>query len=111
MNPAMHSPVTLVVAMLVLAAGTYGFRLAGPLLRSRLTFPPRAERLMETSAVVLLASLVATTALTQGHGAAGVARPVGVAVAGVLAWRKVPFLAVVLAAAAVTAVLRLLGVE
>ncbi|MFD9206673.1 AzlD domain-containing protein [Streptomyces sioyaensis] len=111
MNPAMHSPVTLVVAMLVLAAGTYGFRLAGPLLRSRMTFPPRAERLMETSAVVLLASLVATTALTQGHGAAGVARPVGVAVAGVLAWRKVPFLAVVLAAAAVTAVLRLLGVE
>ncbi|MBM4794445.1 AzlD domain-containing protein [Streptomyces sioyaensis] len=111
MNPAMHSPVTLIVAMLVLAAGTYGFRLAGPLLRSRLTFPPRAERLMETSAVVLLASLVATTALTQGHGAAGIARPVGVAVAGVLAWRKVPFLAVVLAAAAVTAVLRLLGVE
>ncbi|RXS65311.1 AzlD domain-containing protein [Streptomyces sioyaensis] len=107
----MHSPVTLIVAMLVLAAGTYGFRLAGPLLRSRLTFPPRAERLMETSAVVLLASLVATTALTQGHGAAGIARPVGVAVAGVLAWRKVPFLAVVLAAAAVTAVLRLLGVE
>ncbi|MFI0902076.1 AzlD domain-containing protein [Streptomyces sioyaensis] len=111
MNSATHNPVTLVVAMLVLAAGTYGFRLAGPLLRSRLTFPPRAERLMETSAVVLLASLVATTALTQGHGAAGIARPAGVAVAGVLAWRKVPFLAVVLAAAAVTAVLRLLGVE
>ncbi|KUL39381.1 branched-chain amino acid transporter [Streptomyces sp. NRRL F-4489] len=106
----MHSPGALIVAMLVLAAGTYGFRLAGPLLRSRLTFPPRAERLMEVAAVVLLASLVATTALTEGHGAAGLARPAGVAVAGVLAWRKAPFLVVVLAAAAVTAVLRLLGV-
>jgi hypothetical protein len=64
---------------------------------------------MEISTIVLLASLVATTALTQGHGAAGIARPAGVVVAGVLAWRRVPFLAVVLAAAAVTAVLRLLG--
>ncbi|MFD8542723.1 AzlD domain-containing protein [Streptomyces sp. NPDC059649] len=111
MNSPMHSPGTLVVAMLVLAAGTYGFRLAGPLLRSRLTFPPRAARLMETSAIVLLAALVATTALTEGHGAAGIARPFGVAVAGVLAWRKVPFLVVVLAAAVATAGLRLVGVR
>jgi hypothetical protein len=36
---------------------------------------------------------------------------VGVLVAGVLAWRKAPFLVVVLAAAAVTALLRLLGVS
>ncbi|GAA2716307.1 hypothetical protein GCM10010315_27090 [Streptomyces luteosporeus] len=68
------------------------------------------RRFEEISAVVLLASLVATTALAEGHGPAGVARPAGVLVAGVLAWRKVPFLAVVLAAAAATAVLRLLGV-
>ncbi|NGO71898.1 AzlD domain-containing protein [Streptomyces boncukensis] len=101
---------TLVVAVLALAAGTYAFRLAGPLLRSRVAFPPRAERLLETGAVVLLAALIATTALTEGDGAAGVARPAGVAVAGVLAWRRVPFLAVVLTAAATTAVLRLLGV-
>ncbi|MBZ4019510.1 branched-chain amino acid transporter [Streptomyces purpurogeneiscleroticus] len=107
----MHSPLVLVVSILVLAVGTYGFRLAGPLLRSRITFPPRAERLMETAAVVLLASLVATTGLMEGHEAAGVARPVGVAVAGLLAWRKAPFVVVVLGAAVVTALLRLAGIH
>ncbi|GHC38303.1 AzlD domain-containing protein [Streptomyces cinnamoneus] len=106
----MNDPVALIAAMLVLAGGTFASRLAGPYLRSRITFPPRAEKLMEISTVVLLASLVATTALTEGHGPAGVARPVGVLAAGLLAWRKAPFLVVVLAAAAVTAVLRLLGI-
>ncbi|MCA6091895.1 AzlD domain-containing protein [Streptomyces sp. SCA3-4] len=101
---------TLVAAMLVLAGGTFAFRLAGPYLRSRATFPPRVEKLMGISTVVLLTSLVATTALTEGGGPAGVARPVGVLAAGLLAWRKVPFLIVVLAAAAATAALRLLGV-
>lgn len=106
----MPGSLTLAVAMLALAAGTFAFRLAGPLLRSRITLPPRAEKLMETAAIVLLAAVVATTALTEGHGPAGFARPAGVAVAGVLAWRKAPFLVVVLAAAATAAGLRLLGV-
>ncbi|MCX4749426.1 AzlD domain-containing protein [Kitasatospora sp. NBC_01287] len=101
----------LIAAALTLAAGTYGFRLAGPLLRSRLRFPPRVERLLETAAVVLLAGLVATTALFEGHGVVGPARPLGVLVGGVLAWRKAPFLAVVLAAAGTAAVLRFCGVS
>ena len=102
---------TLVVAgLLTLSAGTFAFRFSGPVLRQRITFPPWAERLLEVGAVVLLAALAATTALTEGHGFAGPARPAGVLAGGVLAWRKAPFLVVVLAAAAVTAVLRLLGV-
>jgi branched-subunit amino acid transport protein len=94
----------------MLAAGTYAFRLAGQALRDRISFPPRARKLLEAAAVILLAALVATTALTEGHGFSGPARPAGVLVGGVLAWRKAPFLAVVLAAAAVTALLRLIGV-
>lgn len=94
-------------AMLTLAAGTFAFRLAGPLLRSRVQFPPLVRRLLETAAVVLLTALVATSALTQGHGFAGYARPVGVAVGGLLAWRRAPILVVVIAAAATTALLRL----
>ena len=102
----------LVVAGIVtLAAGTYAFRLSGQVLRARITFPPRATRLLEAAAVVMLAALVATTALTEGHGFSGFARPAGVLVGGVLAWRKAPFLVVVAAAAAVTALLRLLGVH
>jgi len=103
---------TLVVAgMATLAAGTYVIRLSGQALRARITFPPRASKLLEAAAVILLAALVATTALTQGHGFAGLARPAGVLVAGVLAWRRAPFLVVVIAAAAVTALLRLAGVH
>ncbi|WP_116205865.1 AzlD domain-containing protein [Amycolatopsis circi] len=100
----------LIVATLVLAAGTYAFRLAGPLLRTKVRLSPRAERLMTLSAVVLLAALVATSALTQGHEFAGIARPAGVLAGGVLAWRKAPFVLVVIAAAATAALLRLAGV-
>lgn len=53
---------------------------------------------------------MATSALLDGHTFAGVARPVGVAVGGVLAVRGAPFIVVVVAAAGATAVLRLLGV-
>ncbi|MFD7919269.1 AzlD domain-containing protein [Streptomyces sp. NPDC059740] len=100
----------LAVGVAVLAAGTYALRLAGFALRDRLTVPSWAQRLMETATVVLLAALIATTALTEGHGPAGWARPAGVVAAGLLAWRGVPFLAVVLGAAAVSGGLRLLGV-
>ncbi|MBC3981839.1 AzlD domain-containing protein [Streptomyces sp. AC536] len=104
-----YSP-TVLVALLTLAAGTFVFRFTGPVLRSRLTFPPRAEHLLNTSAMVLLGSLVVTATLATGQHVGGVARPMGVVVGGVLACRKAPFLVVVIAAAAVTAVLRLLSV-
>ena len=107
----MKDPALVVAGLLTLSAGTFAFRFAGPVLRQRITFPPWAERLLETAAVVLLAALVATTGLTQGHHFAGLARPAGVLVGGVLAGRKAPFLVVVLAAASVTAVLRLLGIS
>ena len=106
----MKDPTLFAAGLITLSAGTFAFRLAGPVLRQRISFPPWAERLLETAAVILLAALVATTALTKGHGFAGLARPAGVLVGGMLAWRKAPFLVVVLAAAGTTAVLRLLGV-
>jgi branched-subunit amino acid transport protein len=102
--------VELLVGTVVLALGTFAFRFAGPVLRSRVKLSARAERLMALAAVVLLAALVAVSALTEGHGFAGFARPAGVLVAGALAWRKAPFVLVVVAAAATAALLRLAGV-
>ena len=107
MSTIAHHPVVLIASILTLAAGTYAFRLSGPLLRTRMNMPQSVQRILETAATVLLTALIATTALTEGHGLAGPARPLGVAVAGVLAWRKTPFLVVVLAATATTAMLRL----
>jgi branched-subunit amino acid transport protein len=108
----MNAPTTsaLVIGALVLGAGTYAFRVAGPLLAARFTLGERPRELMNRAAVVLLAALVAVAALVQGGSPAGIARPVGVLVGGVLAWRKVPFVIVVIAAAATAAGLRLLGV-
>jgi branched-subunit amino acid transport protein len=101
---------TLLVAIMVLAVGTFSLRIAGPMMRTRFELPARAEKVLAAAAVVLLAALVATAALTDGHGAAGIARPAGVLVGGVLALRKAPFVLVVVAAAATAAGLRLLGV-
>ncbi|MEU4196263.1 AzlD domain-containing protein [Kribbella sp. NPDC026611] len=105
----MNTPV-LLVAIGILALGTFSLRFAGPALRSRVEIPERVQQVLAVAAVVLLAALVATSALTAGHGPAGIARPAGVLVGGVLAWRKAPFVLVVVAAAATAAVLRVLGV-
>jgi branched-subunit amino acid transport protein len=98
------------LAIGVLAAITYSFRLAGPMLRGRVRISQGTEELFAIAAAILLVSLAATGAVTQGHGFAGWARPAGVLVAGVLAARRAPFPVVVIAAAATTALLRLAGI-
>ncbi|WRZ91350.1 AzlD domain-containing protein [Streptomyces sp. NBC_01007] len=97
-------------AVLALAVGTYVFRLTGPLLHGRVELSARVRRLLSAGAVVLLVALLATGALTEAHGFAGWARPAGVLAGGALAWRRAPFVLVVLGAAATTAALRMAGV-
>ncbi|MBP2326124.1 branched-subunit amino acid transport protein [Kibdelosporangium banguiense] len=106
----MISPLALIGAVLILAVGTFAFRIAGPVLRSRVELSPRVEKLMMVGVAVLFSALVATSALIDNQEFAGFARPAGVLVGGVLAWRKAPFVVVVIAAAATAAGLRLLGV-
>ncbi|SCE89205.1 Branched-chain amino acid transport protein (AzlD) [Micromonospora viridifaciens] len=100
----------LIAVIIALAAGTYGFRLAGVLLRDRLELPEWARLLLPVGAATLLAALAATAALTEAGAFAGYARPAGVLVGLLLAWRRAPFVLVVVAAAGTTALLRLLGV-
>lgn len=124
----MTESVTLLLAVGLLAVGTYAFRLAGPLLRGRFTLSVAAERVLAVATVVLLAALVATAAMTEGDGFAGWARPAGVLVGGVLALRlascsarqapskletwlaQAPLVVVLVAAAGTAALLRALGV-
>ncbi|WFF06378.1 AzlD domain-containing protein [Micromonospora sp. WMMD1076] len=101
----------LIAVILALAAGTYGFRVAGVLLRDRLDLPEWSRHLLPVGAATLLAALAATAALTEAGGFVGCARPAGVLVGLLLAWRRAPFVLVVVAAAATTAVLRLLVVS
>lgn len=104
------STTTLIAVIAVLAVGTYSMRLAGAALGGRLQLSPGVARILPLAAVALLAALAATAALTDANSFAGVARPVGV-LAGVLAaWRRLPFVLVVVIAAATAALLRLAGV-
>ena len=100
----------LIAVILALAVGTYGFRVAGVLLGDRLDLPDWSRQLLPVGAAALLAALAATAALTEAGGFAGYARPAGVLVGVVLAWRRAPFVLVVVAAAGTTALLRLAGV-
>ncbi|MCP3099917.1 AzlD domain-containing protein [Myxococcus sp. K15C18031901] len=98
-----------VLWILVLAAGTYAFRLAGPLLSERLHVSSRAQELMSLATIAMLSALVATATLTASGGFSGWARPAGVLVGAVLAWRRLPFVVVVAASALAAAGLRLAG--
>jgi branched-subunit amino acid transport protein len=101
----------LIAVILTLAVGTYTMRLAGVVLRERLELAPSLQRLLPMAAAALLAALATTAALTEHGGFAGIARPAGVAVGAVLAWRRAPFVIVVIVAAATAALLRLAGVD
>jgi uncharacterized membrane protein len=96
-------------SILVLGAGTYLFRLTGPLLRSRWQPSERTARLLSAAAVILLLALAATATFTEAGRFAGPARVIGVAIGAILAIRRAPFPVVVLAAAAGAALARLAG--
>ncbi|THV31211.1 AzlD domain-containing protein [Glycomyces paridis] len=101
---------TMLAAILALAAGTYLIRLSGAVLRNRITLTPRAEAVLKAGAVVVLLALAATSTLLVEGAWAGWALPAGVLVGTALAWRKAPLAVVVIAAAATTALLRLAGI-
>ncbi|MCO1578703.1 AzlD domain-containing protein [Crossiella sp. SN42] len=96
--------------VLLLAGGTYALRAAGPFLRDRLEISERLQRGLALAAIALLSALVLTQAVLDGQGFAGWARPAGVLVGAVAAWRKLPFVVVVLLAAGTAAGLRLAGI-
>ena len=93
-------------ALLGLAAVAYGLKAAGPVLAGGRELGPELRRVLELIAVPLLAALILVQTLDGGERIALDARVPALAVAGVLVWRRAPFLVVVLAAAATAAVLR-----
>jgi uncharacterized membrane protein len=90
--------------------GTMALKAAGPLLLGTRPLPQRARRVVALLAPALLAALVATSAVASGQQLVADARLIGLGV-GILAIAlRAPILAVVLAAAAATALARLAGI-
>jgi hypothetical protein len=104
------SDVTLVLAVLALAAGTYAVRLGGVHFGgSRLSL--RLQHWGDPAVIVLIAGVAATATLFDGQSFAGWARVAGVTTAAVLAAMRVPLVVVVVAAAGVAASARALGID
>ena len=100
-----------IAGIAILSLGTYLMRLGGAKLGNRLAFSERSQALLSDAATVLLFSVALATTFYEGAHFAGMARVLGVAFAVFLAWRKVPLIGVIIAAAVVTALLRLAGIN
>lgn len=95
-------------AILILAAGAYGFKVLGVLVGGRFEAPliRRAILLLPPalfSAVIALQTFERSTELVFD------ARAVGLVAAAFAAWRKLPFIVIIVVAMAATALVRLVA--
>jgi len=95
--------------VLIASIAALAIKLVGFLVPVRVLDKPVVARSSDLMTVGLLAALVATQTLTSGQSVELDARLPAVLVAGGLLALRVPFVVVVIAAAAVAALLRLLG--
>jgi len=95
-------------AILVLAAGAYGFKLAGTLVGNRLAHP-LVRRSISLIPPALFCALIALQTFERETSLVIDARVAGLVVALIATWRKVPFVGVIVLAMVATAFARLLA--
>jgi hypothetical protein len=93
-------------AIVVGSLACFGLKLAGLSVPAGLLAQPRVQRVAVLVPVALLAALIGLQTFTDGRSLVLDARAAGLAVAVVAQWRRAPFLVVVAAACATTALLR-----
>ncbi|HEY5652501.1 MAG TPA: AzlD domain-containing protein [Acidimicrobiia bacterium] len=96
------------LTIVLLAIVTFALKGFGPILLGDRRLPARLTRLADDLPAPLLAALVAISAFTAGTDWSLDARAVGLAAAGLALWKKLPFVVVVIVAAAATALVRAL---
>lgn len=96
------------VGIVVMAVGCFAFKLAGLSVPGRVLAHPVTIRAADLIPIALLGALIAVQVLGGDHELVLDARLAGLAVAAVLLSLRVPFLPVVVGAAAAAALLRLL---
>ncbi|HEM8291311.1 MULTISPECIES: AzlD domain-containing protein [Providencia] len=104
----MGNPWLIFTGIMILAVGTYLMRASGALLKGRVVLSENSKVLFSAAAIVILFSVAVTSTLFAGDTFSDWPKVLGVLVAGVLTWYKKPFILIVLSAAAVTALLRLI---
>lgn len=102
----MSDATTVLIAMTI---GTFALKSAGPLVLGERMLPLRVQRVVGLLPAALLAALTITSTLGDGRALVLDARAVGLVVAGLALWRRLPFVAVVVLASAATAIVRLVA--
>jgi branched-subunit amino acid transport protein len=100
---------TVWAAIAATALGCYLLKLLGLSIPAGLLERPGVRRYAALIPVALLAALTALQTFGHGSGLTLDARALGLAAAGLAAWRRAPFLLVVAIAVVVTALARLAG--
>ncbi len=98
------------IAIIVASLLVYSWKLIGSLLPQRVLEHPVVSRIAALLTVALMAGLIGIQGfIGENNQAVLDARFPALALAGILAWRRVPFILIVIAAAVVAALLRLVG--
>jgi branched-subunit amino acid transport protein len=95
--------------VLVLAAGSFGFKVLGLVIIGDRALPPTLGRCLALIPAALIAALVAKDTFSIGQHLQIDARFAGVGAATLAAWRRAPLIVVIVIGAAMTAAIRALG--
>lgn len=90
----------------LLAIGVYGQRMIGATAIDTDRLPMRWQRVLTALPLAIISAVIALQAFTTDRAIAIDGRAAGMVVAGLCAWRRLPLLVTVIAAAATTALVR-----
>ena len=92
--------------IILLTLGAYAFKVTGLVFLGGRSLPPMFERCLALIPAAVVTALVMKDTFTTGQDLVLDARALGIAVAGIAAWRKAPLIVVIVLGAAVTALVR-----
>ena len=92
--------------IILLTLGAYAFKVTGLMFLGGRSLPPIFERCLALIPAAVVTALVMKDTFTNGQDLVLDARALGIAVAGIAAWRKAPLIVVIVLGAAVTALVR-----
>ena len=92
--------------IILLTLGAYAFKVTGLVFLGGRSLPPMFERCLALIPAAVVTALVMKDTFTNGQELVLDARALGIAVAGIVAWRKAPLIVVIVLGAAVTALVR-----
>jgi branched-subunit amino acid transport protein len=97
------------IVLIVMTVGTFALKSAGPLVLGDRSLPLRVQRAVDLLPAALLAALTVVSTMGDGREIVVDARLVGLVVAGIALWRRLPFVVVIVVASAATAFTRLIS--